>query len=134
MPKKFPFYKQHDAMDCGPTCLRMVAKYYGRNYAAQELRELTQIGKDGVNLLGISEAAEAIGFRTLAIKLPLHKLLSDAPFPCIVRWAGPSHGHNHFVVIKPSKPRWGNSLFVSASEGKRIEVADPAQAAYYLLP
>lgn len=105
----------------------MVAKYYGRNYSAQELRELTQIGKDGVNLLGISEAAEAIGFRTLAIKLPLHKLLSDAPFPCIVHW-----GHNHFVVIQPArrtvpKPRWGSNLFVSAPERKRIEVADPAQ-------
>lgn len=121
-------------MDCGPTCLRMVAKYYGRNYSAQELRELTQIGKDGVNLLGISEAAEAIGFRTLAIKLPLHKLLSDAPFPCIVHW-----GHNHFVVVRPARrtvpnPQWGlfNSLSLTRTKGRNgtsrgIEVADPAQ-------
>lgn len=121
---KFSFYKQLDAMDCGPTCLRMVAKYYGRNYAAQELKELTQIGKDGVNLLGISEAAEAIGFRTLAIKLPLHKLLSDAPFPCIVHW-----GHNHFVVITP--PNRGGVFSPLPYAGRRlgggVQVADPAQ-------
>ncbi|AXE19012.1 peptidase domain-containing ABC transporter [Runella rosea] len=132
--RQFPFYRQLDVMDCGPTCLRMVAKYYGRNYSAQELRELTQIGKDGVNLLGISEAAEAIGFRTLAIKLPLHKLLSDAPFPCIVHW-----GHNHFVVVQPARrtvpnPQWGlfNSLSLTRTKGRNgtsrgIEVADPAQ-------
>ncbi|WP_310586877.1 cysteine peptidase family C39 domain-containing protein [Runella slithyformis] len=81
---KFPIYKQHDAMDCGPTCLRMVAKYYGQSYSAQALRERTQIGKDGVNLLGISEAAESIGFRTVAVKVSLDKLLQEAPFPCIV--------------------------------------------------
>ncbi len=63
--KKFPHYKQLDSMDCGPTCLRMVAKYYGSEYSTAQLRELCEIGKDGVNLLGIAQAAERIGFRTL---------------------------------------------------------------------
>jgi len=70
----FPFYKQYDSMDCGPACLRMVAKYYGGNYSLQELRQQTQIGKEGVNLLGISEAASAIGFHAKAIKLDLISL------------------------------------------------------------
>lgn len=62
-------YKQHDSMDCGPICLRMVAKHYGKNISLQTLRDKTQIGKEGVNLLDISEAAEIIGFSTQALKL-----------------------------------------------------------------
>lgn len=56
----FPFYKQHDSVDCGPTCLRIVAKHYGRTISLQTLRERTQIGKEGVNLLGIGEVAGTI--------------------------------------------------------------------------
>lgn len=130
--KSFPFYKQHDAMDCGPTCLRMVAKYHGRSYSAQELRERTQIGKDGVNLLGISEAAESIGFRTIAVKVPLDKLLQEAPFPCIVHWS-----QNHFVVITPPQPSPVGRAFFSSfllgrtvarrRSGGGVQVADPAR-------
>jgi ATP-binding cassette subfamily B protein len=64
----FPFFRQLDAMDCGPTCLRMVAKHYERNLSAQKLREAAEIGKEGVNLLGVAQAAERVGFRTLAEK------------------------------------------------------------------
>lgn len=90
----FPHYRQLDAMDCGPTCLRMVARYHSRTLSAQKLREAAEIGKDGVNLLGIAQAAEKIGFRTLAVKVTLEKLKKDAPLPCIVHW-----GQNHFVVV-----------------------------------
>lgn len=83
---KFPYYRQLDAMDCGPTCLRMLAQYHGRSYSAQSLREWSQIGKEGVSLLGISEAAERIGFRTMAVRVSFEKLISEAPLPCIVHW------------------------------------------------
>ena len=63
MPK-FPHYTQLDAMDCGPTCLRMVAKYYGKSYSLQYLRSRSYLTREGVSMLGISEAAEHIGFRT----------------------------------------------------------------------
>ncbi|MEZ4900618.1 MAG: peptidase domain-containing ABC transporter [Spirosomataceae bacterium] len=118
MLKKFPFYRQHDAMDCGPTCLRMVAKYYGQSYSAQALRERTQIGKDGVNLLGISEAAESIGFRTVAVKVSLDKLLQEAPFPCVVHWGDSLGGHNHFVVVCRA---------VGRRSGGEVQIADPAR-------
>lgn len=84
-------------MDCGPTCLRMVAKYYGQSYGIQPLRAAAEIGKEGVNLLGIAQAAESIGFKTLGVKVTLQKLLEEAPLPCIVHW-----GQNHFVVVTPS--------------------------------
>jgi len=102
------FYSQLDAMDCGPTCLRMVAKYYGRNLPAQYLRELTQVGRNGVNLLGIAKAAEKIGFSTLSAKIEFTTLKTSTPLPCIIHW-----NHNHFVVV------YG---FTS----EKVLVADPA--------
>jgi ATP-binding cassette, subfamily B, bacterial len=102
--KNFTHYKQLDSMDCGPICLRMVAKHYGRSYSTAQLREMCEIGKDGVNLLGIAQAAERIGFKTLGVKITLQKLIEDAPLPCIVHW-----GQNHFVVVvsSPLTPRGG---------------------------
>ena len=69
----FPFQPQQSQMDCGPTCLYMISRYYGRVFALQKLRELTEIGKEGVNLLGISDAAEKIGFQTSGLKLSFAK-------------------------------------------------------------
>ena len=80
-------------MDCGPTCLRMIAKHYGRNFTTQTLREKSFITHEGVSMLGISEAAENIGFRTSGVKLTLEQLL-EAPLPCILHW-----NQNHFVVL-----------------------------------
>ena len=80
----FLLHKQLDTMDCGPTCLRMVAKHYKKDISLQYLREKTQIGKEGVNLLGISEAAEAIGFRTQSLKIDYNTLINDAKLPFIL--------------------------------------------------
>lgn len=93
MPK-FPFYQQLDQMDCGPTCLRMIAKHHGRNLNLQKLRDASGFSREGVSLLGIAEAAESVGFRTLAVKVPFEKLIKDAPLPCIIHWQ-----QNHFVVL-----------------------------------
>jgi ATP-binding cassette subfamily B protein len=71
---RFSFAKQPDKMDCGPACLKMVARFYGRNYSFQTLRNFGQISKDGISLLGISDAAEKIGFRTIGAKLDLEDL------------------------------------------------------------
>jgi len=96
----FPFYSQLDAMDCGPTCLRMVAKYYGKTYTLQNLRDKSGISREGVSLQGISEAAEQIGFRTLGVKVDFDKLVNDVPLPCIVHWK-----QAHFVVLYGIKKR-----------------------------
>src|SRR5687767_2987855 len=88
------WYKQPDSMDCGPTCLRMVAKHYKKDISLQYLRDKTQIGRTGVNMLGISEAAEAIGFRTKPVKIGYQLLVKDAHLPVILHWR-----QNHFVVL-----------------------------------
>lgn len=97
--KRFTHYKQLDSMDCGPTCLRMIAKSYGKSYTLPFLREKCYIDKAGVSLKGISEAAELIGLRTLAVKVPTKgkkdtPSLSEAPLPCVAHW-----NQNHFVVV-----------------------------------
>lgn len=95
MLRTFPFYEQHDAMDCGAACLRMVAKHYGRYYSMERLRGLTYLGREGVSLLGISDAAEDIGLQTLAVQTTFDQLRSVIPLPCIAHW----NNEEHFVVI-----------------------------------
>ncbi len=90
----FPVYKQLDTMDCGSTCLRMVARYYGQTYSLQTLRERSVITRLGVSLLGISDAAETIGLRTLGARLTFEQLAHEVPLPCIVHWK-----QQHFVVV-----------------------------------
>jgi ATP-binding cassette subfamily B protein len=101
----FPFFKQLDAMDCGPSCLRMIAKYYGRSFSLQTLRDKSYLSREGVSMLGISDAAESIGFRTMGVSLAPEKLFTQAPLPLIAHWQ-----QNHFVVVyKVSR----NKVFVA---------------------
>ncbi|MEI6349289.1 MAG: peptidase domain-containing ABC transporter [Bacteroidota bacterium] len=94
MIKNFPFFQQPDSKDCGPTCLQMIAKYYGKSYTLHDLRGKSFITREGVSLLGISDAAENIGFKTIGVRISIEKLINDAPLPCIAHWK-----QNHFVVI-----------------------------------
>lgn len=91
--KKFINYKQADYKDCGPTCLKIIAKYYGKTINIQELRDISETTREGSNLLFLSDAAEKIGFRTLGVKLNLNRL-EEAPLPCILHW-----NKNHYVVL-----------------------------------
>lgn len=113
--KPFSLIKQPDAMDCGPACLCMVAKHYGKNYTLDGLRRQSFIGRDGVSLLGISRAAEKIGFRTVGGRLTFEKLAEKAPLPCVVHW-----NQDHFVVVyKTKKTRKGYKVYV-ADPGKGL--------------
>lgn len=93
MLKKFPFYKQADSKDCGPTCLKIVAKHFNKQLNIQTLRQLSETTREGSNLFALSEAAECIGFRTLGIKVNLEKL-EEAPLPSVLHW-----NKNHYVVL-----------------------------------
>ena len=106
--KKFPFYRQLDQMDCGPTSLKMIAKHYGKVYDREFLRQLANITRDGVSLGGIAEAAEKIGFQSLAVNVAYETLAEDIPLPCIAYWR-----QRHFIVVH-------------RIDKKGIHVADPA--------
>jgi ATP-binding cassette subfamily B protein len=95
-------------MDCGPACLRMIAKFYGKHFSLPYLREKSFIDREGVSLLGISYAAEAIGFRTMSVKIPFQQLLDEDVVPFIAHWR-----QKHFVVVYKVKKN-------------KVYVADPA--------
>lgn len=105
----FSFFKQLDSRDCGPTCLRMIAKHYGKTFSREFLREKASITRTGVTMAGIAEAAEAIEMRTLGMRISIESLVNEAPIPFVVPWR-----QKHFVVVyKTTKTK--------------IYVADPAQ-------
>ena len=103
-------------MDCGPVCLAMVSEHYGLHPDRDQLRQLCDLNKEGVSLLGISKAAEEIGFKTVGGRLSFETLTSEAPLPCIVHW-----NQNHFVVVyKIKKHRKGRYTVYVADPGKGL--------------
>ncbi|CAI8931862.1 peptidase domain-containing ABC transporter [Chryseobacterium sp. IT-36CA2] len=94
MKKKFPFYKQPDTKDCGPTCLRIVSKYYGKSISLQQIRNLSETTREGSSLLGLSDAAENLGFRSMGVQIDFNTLKEEVSFPCVAHW-----NKNHFVVV-----------------------------------
>ena len=115
--KTYPFFRQLDSMDCGPSCLRMVAAYYGRRFQLADLRDMCYANRNGVTMLGISDAAEAIGFRCVGIKTAFGRLRRHVILPCIIHWR-----QDHFAVVYKIKVK---------GEGNKLRgyvlVADPAE-------
>jgi ATP-binding cassette subfamily B protein len=109
LKKEFPHFRQLDYKDCGPTCLRMIAKHYGKTFSREFLRDRASITRIGVTMAGIAEAAEAIEMRTLGMLISIENLIAEAPTPFVAPWR-----QKHFVVVyKTTKTK--------------IYVADPAQ-------
>ena len=106
---KFPFYLQHDSMQCGIACLQMICKYFGREYTIDSLSNLCFATAEGVSLLGINETANMLGLHTTCARATTIAL-SDVPLPCILHW-----NQNHFVVLYKVK------------KGKKFYIADPGK-------
>ena len=103
-------------MDCGSACLAMIVKFYGMLPVIETIRASCDLSKDGVSLLGISKAAEEIGFKTVGGRLSFETLANEAPLPCIVHW-----NQNHFVVVyKIKKHRKGRFMVYVADPGKGL--------------
>ncbi|MBL7731962.1 MAG: peptidase domain-containing ABC transporter [Chitinophagaceae bacterium] len=108
MSKRFVFYRQYDEMDCGPTCLKMICQYYGKTFSLEYLRSLSYTSREGSSMLGISNAAEKIGFKTIGAKARYTDLVKANPVPFICFWR-----QKHFVVVHRITE-------------KKVFVADPA--------
>lgn len=104
----FVFYRQLDAMSCGPTCLKMVAKYYGRRFDISKLSQLCGFNREGVSILGLSEAAKQIQLQPEAVRLDIISL-EGSTLPCILHWR-----EGHFVVLIKIR-------------SNRFYIADPAE-------
>jgi ATP-binding cassette subfamily B protein len=111
----FPFYRQHDAMDCGPTCLLIIAKYYGRCYELDYLKRHITMSRQGVSLLDIAHVAEQIGFRTNSGWITIEQLVKKALLPCIIHW-----NQNHFVVLYKIKKKKRRLIFYVSDPGKGL--------------
>jgi ATP-binding cassette, subfamily B, bacterial len=109
-PGKFRFLRQLERMDCGPTCLQMIALYYGKFYTHHYLREICYTDRAGVNLNGLNKGAETLGFDTIAAAFTIEELLTEAPLPAILHWK-----QTHFVVLKgPATGRKAQTHFIIA--------------------
>lgn len=143
---EFPFIRQLGQMDCGVACLAMVAKHYGKTYTIQKLQDMCNVTSVGVRMLGISDAAEKLGFKTIGIRIGFEKLVKDALLPCIVHWK-----QVHFVVVyslsilsvRVADPSYGlitytveefcNNWFSTKKEGEEKGIAlllEPRSAFY----
>lgn len=91
---QFPNYLQADSKDCGPTCLKIIAKFYGRIISVEYLRRISETTREGSGIVNLSEAAEQIGFKTLCAKVDFNTLKDDVPLPCILHW-----NKNHFIIL-----------------------------------
>lgn len=118
MSKRFPLYSQLDSTDCGPTCLRMIASFYGKTFLVSTLQKATCNSKNGASLLGLSEAAEQIGFRTVCTECTTKQLIDNAVLPAILFW-----DKCHFVVLYHIKKK-GNSV--------KFLISDPIGEQYTL--
>jgi ATP-binding cassette subfamily B protein len=110
--KKFSFFKQLESADCGPTCLRMIANYYGKTVDIHSLRDLCHINKSGVNFADLIDAANKLGLEAVPVKLTLDQLLSEAPSPCLLHWKD-----NHYVIYLESTKK-GTIIIADPGFGK----------------
>ncbi|WP_035141988.1 peptidase domain-containing ABC transporter [Flavobacterium daejeonense] len=120
----FPCDRQMDMMDCGPACLKMIAKHYGKFYSLQYLRDKCGITKEGVSFLDLSHAAEGIGLRTISLKCSMEDLLYKVPLPALVHW-----DTNHYIVVYKTKPKYSRKDAKNENVIARgtIYVSDPAK-------
>ncbi|TAE59454.1 MAG: ATP-binding cassette domain-containing protein [Nostocales cyanobacterium] len=105
--KRYPFFEQQSASDCGAACLVMVSRYWGKNFSINKLRDLANVNRTGATMRSLSAAAESIGFVTRPVKASLDKL-AQQPLPAIAHWEG-----KHYIVVYEINK-------------KQVIVADPA--------
>src|SRR5690606_3621413 len=105
---EFPGYKQLDQMDCGPTCLKMISEFFGKEYHMDYLRQISFVQKGGATLAGLASALEEIGLDSIGMQAQLHELINEVPLPAIAHW-----NSNHFVVVYKTSRKY-------------IYVSDPA--------
>ena len=116
---KFKIYRQTNEFDCGPTCLQMVADYYGKYYSVEMISKEMVFNKNGTSFKDISDAARKIGFEVNGVKVTYDQLVNQCRFPCILHWK-----NRHFVVMVSHHPENDIDFF---------KIADPAIGLLYLV-
>lgn len=110
--KKFPICIQHDSMDCGAACIKMISSYYGQQLSLNYIKDICTPSREGVSLSKISTTLEQIGFSTIGGRLSLDRLIEKAPLPCILYW-----NQEHYVILYRIKKTKKGSFFYIADPG-----------------
>jgi ATP-binding cassette subfamily B protein len=111
----FPDFRAKAVYECGPVCLKIIAKYYGRSYPLPRLAQLSEMDTlNGTNMLGIANAADSIGFKTMAVSITYQQLRDEAPLPAMLHWEG-----NYFVVVYKIK---AENIYIAHPQQGRIVV------------
>ncbi len=95
--RRYACVKQNDQSDCGPACLAAVALHYKCPMRLQQMRDLAGTDRIGTNLLGMTQAAERMGFLAKAVK-GTYEVLPKAPLPAVAH-VRTKEGLGHFVVL-----------------------------------
>lgn len=105
--RRYPFFAQQSGSDCGAACLVMIARYWGKSFSVNRLRDMANVNQNGASLRGLSAAAESIGFSTRPVKASLDQLAKQR-LPAIAHWEGKHYvvvyeaTRKHFVVADPA--------------------------------
>ena len=100
LTRRYPFFAQHSAADCGAACLVMIGRYWGKNFSINRLRDIANVDRHGASLRGLAAAAESIGFAVRPIKASPDKL-AEQSLPAIAHWEG-----KHYIVIYEIKEKY----------------------------
>ncbi|MDB4912690.1 MAG: peptidase [Gemmatimonadetes bacterium] len=98
MMRRVPRIRQHDASDCGVACLASIARYHKQRIPLARLRQYAQTDKAGTSLLGLTHAAQQIGYSAKGVRATPESL-QHAPTPAIAHVVLANGGH-HFVVVE----------------------------------
>lgn len=114
--KIFPHFRQMDRMDCGPSCLRIIACYMGKNYSIDTLRKKCSMTRNGVSMNSIKEAAHSIGMKAIGLRITIQEIQEKLITPCILHW-----NQHHFVVLYKIKNKCKKRYFyISDPASKKI--------------
>ncbi len=105
--RRYPYFQQQSASDCGAACLVMVSQYWGKRFSVNRLRDIANVDRNGASLRGLAAAAESLGFATRPVKASLDKLAQQC-LPAILHWEGKHYivvyevTRNHVIVADPA--------------------------------
>jgi len=110
--RKFPVCIQHDVMDCGAACIKMLTDYHGQSFSLNELKELCVPTREGLSMSNIAKTLDHLGYSTIGGRLTVERLVEKATLPCILHW-----NQEHFVVLYKIEKKKKDILFYIADPG-----------------
>lgn len=117
--KRIKVYRQQSDIDCGPTCLKIIAAYYGKQVSLEHLKFVTKQSHEGVTLFNLSQGAECIGLECLRVKLKIAQMRSFNIAPCILFLL-----KGHFIVLPPQRIRLKKTF--------KLKIIDPARGLIFI--